>query len=61
MKTRGSLDECTTVPWQRGRVVCGDLPLFMVQLTVAKHQLFVGTWKVDVAKSPGAVEPPPSG
>jgi hypothetical protein len=38
-----------------------DLPLFMVQFTVAQHQLFVRTWKVDIAKSPGAVGPPPSG
>jgi hypothetical protein len=27
------------------------LLVFMVQLTVAQNQLFVGTWKVDVAKS----------
>src|SRR5207237_1033476 len=35
----------------KSATLVAGLLLFMVQFTVAQNQLFVGTWKVDVAKS----------
>jgi hypothetical protein len=35
----------------KSATLVAGLLVFMVQLTVAQNQLFVGTWKVDVAKS----------
>ena len=43
----------------KSATLVAGLLVFMVQFTVAQNQLFVGTWKVDVAKSRYQANPGP--